>query len=76
METVSKFFGQDAESKLKAAEALVTQKEQELADAKTALSALQAPAVGTVGSDGVPGGRRKKSRRGGKKSRKLTARRK
>jgi hypothetical protein len=72
METVSKFFGQDPESKLKAAEALVTQKEKELADAKSALSALQAPAVGTVSADGVPGGRRRKSR----KSRKITRRRK
>ena len=72
METVTKFFGQDPESKLKAAEDLVKQKEQELEDAKAALSALQAPASGTVGADGVAAGRRMKSR----KSRKITRRRK
>lgn len=66
---ISKFFGQDAASKLKAAEDLVTQKKTELADAEAALAALQSPASGTV--DGV-GGRRRKSRR----SRKLTLRRK
>ena len=73
---ISKLFGQDAASKLKAAEDLVTQKKTELADAEAALSALQVPASGTVGADGVTGGRGKKSRRSGKKSRKLTLRRK
>jgi hypothetical protein len=87
---ISKLFGQDAASKLKAAEDLVTQKKTELADAEdlvtqkkteladaeAALSALQPSASGTVGEDGVTGGRGKKSRRGGKKSRKLTLRRK
>jgi hypothetical protein len=61
MDAVTKFFGQDAESKLNAAAALVTQKQKELADAEAALAALQAPSSGTV-SDGVQGGRKRKSR--------------
>jgi hypothetical protein len=68
MDTVSRFFGQDEESKKKAADDLVLAKEKELADAKTAAAALEAPLSGTV--DGVKGGRRKKTRRGGKKSKK------
>ncbi len=68
MDAVTKFFGQDAESKLKSAQDLVEQKKQELADAEAAVAALQSPASGTV--DGVQGGRRKKSRR------KITRRRK
>ena len=63
MEAVTKFFGQDAESKLKAAQTLVEQKRKELADAETALSALQATPSGTISSDGVTGGRKRKTRK-------------
>jgi len=79
METVTKFFGQDPESKLKAAETAVESKKKELADAESALAAAKtavSPSSGTIGSDGVQGGRRRKTRRRGAKKRKSTRSRK
>ncbi len=64
METVKKLFGQDPDSQLKAAETAVATKKQELADAERALAEAQkavVPPSGTI-SDGVPGGRRRKTR--------------
>lgn len=73
MDALTRLVGMDAESKKKAADDLVLTKQKELADAKTAAAALGTSSSGTItnGEDSVnTGGRRKKTRRGGRKARK------
>ncbi len=68
MEQVSAFFGQDRESQIKAAEAKVVLKKQELQTAETELATLLGPVSGTVTATG--GRRRKSKKRSTRRSRK------
>ncbi len=70
MDTLTRLVGMDADSKKKAADDLVLTKEKELADAKTAAAALDTSSSGTMAGPDSVGGRRKKTRRGGRKARK------
>lgn len=65
MDYLNQLTGQTPEAKLKAAETAVEQKKKELADAEAALAEAKqavAPSSGTVGPDGVQGGRRRRRR--------------